>query len=85
MSPERKDSDMLTLKKPTKQYYSETEAAHSLCISLEALHEILDKQIFNAEHPRPAVLEFTHAELLLLSIWAEPERGRNVLAMPARN
>lgn len=76
---------MLTLKKPTKQYYSEIEAAHSLCISVEALHKVLDQHIFNAEHPRPAVLEYTHAELLLLSIWAEPERGRNVLAMPARN
>jgi hypothetical protein len=76
---------MLTLKKPTKQYYSEAEAAHSLCISLESLHALLDEHIFNAEHPRPAVLEFTHAELLLLTIWAEPERGRNVLAMPSRN
>jgi len=76
---------MLNLKKPTKQYYSETEAAHSLCISVEALHEILDQRIFNQEHPRPAVLEFTHAELLLLSVWAEPERGRNVVAMPSRN
>ena len=27
---------MLTLKKPMKQYYSEAEAAHTLCISLEA-------------------------------------------------
>jgi hypothetical protein len=76
---------MLNLKKPTKQYYSETEAAHTLCISLEALHKILDKHVFNDEHTRPAVLEFTHAELLLMSVWAEPERGRNVVAMPSRN
>jgi hypothetical protein len=76
---------MLNLKKPMKQYYSESEAAHTLCISLEALHEILDKHVFNLEHSRPAVLEFTHAELLLLSVWAEPERGRNVVAMPCRN
>jgi hypothetical protein len=82
---QHKDADMLTLKKPTKQYYSETEAAHSLCISIEALHGILDQHIFNSEHPRPALLEYTHAELLLLSIWAEPERDRNVLAMPSRN
>jgi hypothetical protein len=76
---------MLTLKKPMKQYYTETEAAHSLCISLEALHEILDKHVFNDEHPRPVVLEFTHAELLLLSVWAEPVRGCNVVSMPSRN
>ncbi len=76
---------MLTLKKPTKPYYSEAEAAHSLCITLEALHEILDQYVFTAEHPRPVHLEFTHAELLLLSVWAKPVRGSNVLAMPTRN
>jgi hypothetical protein len=76
---------MLNLKKPTKQYYTETEAAHALRISLESLHEILDQHVFNEGLPRPAVLEFTHSELLLLSVWAEPERGRNVVAMPSRN
>ena len=76
---------MLNLKKPIKQYYTETEAAHTLCISLEALHEIMDKHVFIPDHPRPEVLEITHAELLLLSVWAEPERGNNVVAMPSRN
>jgi hypothetical protein len=76
---------MLNLKKPIKQYYSETEAARTLCISLESLHEILDTHVFTADHPRPAILEFSHAELLLLSVWAEPERGRNVVAMPRRD
>jgi hypothetical protein len=76
---------MLNLKKPMKQYYSENEAAHTLCISLESLHKLLDEHVFNLEHPRPAVLEFTHAELLLLSVWAEPQRGCNVVAMPCRD
>ena len=76
---------MLTLKKPTKQYYSEVEAAHTLGISVEALYELLDKHIFNLEHSRPAVLEFTHAELLLLSVWAKPARGRNVVNISPRN
>lgn len=76
---------MLTLKKPLKPYYCEVEAAHYLCISIEALHEILDEHVFTPEHPRPAVLEFTHAELLLLSVWAVPEHSNNVLAMPARS
>lgn len=75
---------MLTLSKPMKPYYSEAEAAHSLCITLAALHEILDKHVFNPDTPRPVNLEFTHAELLLLSVWAKPERGSNVLAMPNR-
>jgi len=80
----RTPTSMLNLRKPTKQYYSETEAAHALCISLESLRETLDAHIFDREHPRPETLEFTHAELLLISVWAEPERGRNVLAMPSR-
>jgi len=76
---------MLTLKKPMKPYYSEAEAAHTLCITLDALYEILDTHVFTAEHPRPVHLEFTHAELLLLSVWAKPVRGSNVVAMPSRN
>lgn len=76
---------MLTLKKPMKPYYSEAEAAHTLCISVVALHEILDQHVFTAENPRPAQLEFTHSELLLLSVWAQPVRGSNVVTMPSRN
>jgi hypothetical protein len=45
----------------------------------------LDEHIFDKAHPRPAVLEFTHAELLLLSVWAEPVRGGNVVAMPSKS
>jgi hypothetical protein len=76
---------MLSLKKPVKQYYSEPEAAHTLCITLEALHEILDTHVFTPEHPRPGELEFTHAEMVLLSVWAQPERGHNVVTMPHRD
>ena len=76
---------MLNLKKPINRYYSESEAAQTLCISLEALHAILDAHVFTADNPRPVVLEFSHAELLLLSVWAEPERGLNVVAMPRRD
>jgi hypothetical protein len=75
---------MLSLKKPIKQYYTEAEAARTLCISLQALHSILDNHVFTAEHPRPSDLELTHAELLLVSVWATPERDSNVLEMPNR-
>jgi hypothetical protein len=74
----------MSLQKSLKQYYDETEAAQLLCISLEALHEILDNHVFNPEHPRPNAMEFTYSELLLLSVWAKPERGGNVLEMPPR-
>ena len=75
---------MLTLKKPVKQYYSDVEAAHALSISIESLYQLLDEHVFNAGHPRPPVVEFTHADLLLLTVWAEAPRGHNVVAMPNR-
>ena len=76
---------MLTLRKSMNQYYSEAEAARTLCITVDALHNILDEHIFDDAHPRPPVLEFTYAELLLLSVWAETERGGNVVAMPSKS
>lgn len=76
---------MLNLKKTIKQYYTEIEAAETLGITLEALHEILDEHVFTADHPRPEILELTHAEMILLSVWAEPERGKNVVTMPPRD
>ena len=75
----------MSLQKPVKQYYSESEAAELLCVSLEALHEILDKHVFTAENPRPEEMELTYSELLLLSVWAKPERGCNILEMPPRS
>ena len=77
-------SAKMSLQKSMKQYYSEIEASHLLSISLGALHEILDSHVFSPENPRPEGLEFTYSELLLLSVWAKPERGGNVLEMPPR-
>ena len=74
----------MSLQKLMKQYYNESEAAQLLCISLEALHEILDKHVFTPENPRPENMEFTYSELLLLSVWAKPERSGNLLEMPPR-
>ena len=74
----------MSLQKPIKHYYNEAEAANLLSISLTALHEILDKHVFSAENPRPEGIEFTYSELLLLSVWAKPERGGNILEMPSR-
>jgi len=75
---------MLSAMKTMKQFYSETEAAESLCISLEALYEILDSHVFTPESPRPDELELTYPDLLLLSVWAQPQRGYNVVEMPHR-
>ena len=72
----------MSLQKPLKQYYNESEAANLLCITPSALYQILDFHVFSPENPRPDHLEFTYSELLLLSVWAQPDRGHNVLEMP---
>jgi hypothetical protein len=76
---------MLTVKKMAKQYYDELEAAQALGVSREHLYAILDRHVFNAEHPRPRTLEFTHADLLLLSVWVDPGTANNVVPMPLRD
>ncbi len=81
-------SSKMSLQKPIKQYYNEVEAANLLSISLMALHEILDRYVFSQDNPRPAEIEFTYSELLLLSVWAKPGSGGNIggniLEMPRR-
>jgi hypothetical protein len=76
---------MLSMNNTAKRYYNETEAAHMLHISVRELHEILDGHVFTAENPRPKAIELTYSDLLLLSIWAKPQRGHNVVEMPRRN
>ncbi len=73
----------MSIQKPIKQYYNEPEAANLLCITLPALYQILDRHVFSSpENPRPDHLKFTYSELLLLSVWAQPERGHNIVEMP---
>lgn len=71
----------------TKDYYSESEAASVLGISIARLHQLLDQYVFNVGSPRPANIEFTSSELLLLSYWnkectsTNPEPRPNVVAI----
>lgn len=60
---------MTLAKAVTKDYYSESEAALMLGISITRLHQLLDQYVFNVGSPRPANIEFTSGELLLLSYW----------------
>jgi hypothetical protein len=63
---------------------SESQAAHWLGITVEALYELLDKHIFNNGTPRPQGIRFTHSDLLMLSYWSKPTK-RKVLSMPRRS
>jgi hypothetical protein len=70
-----------------KEFYSETEAAEAVGISVARLHELLDRYVFTGGNQRPTSIEFTASDLLLLGYWnsqaAQPSRGR-VIPMPRR-
>ena len=77
---------MHNLKMPVKQLYNEREASDVLGIALPLLHKILDKHIFNdGTTPRPANVEFTSSDLLMIAYWVEKTPMENVVAMPMRN
>jgi hypothetical protein len=79
--------DLLNL--PSKDSFTESEAADLLGISLFRLHEILDQHIFNQGTPRPADIEFTASDLLLINVWNKEEkkptaRRATLLTLPKR-
>ncbi len=72
--------------KPVKEFYTESEAAGYLNISILALHSLLDEHIFNDGHPRPQGLSFSEADLVLLGFWNNGHGHENpkVIRMPLR-
>jgi hypothetical protein len=75
---------MFNLKIPGKHLYNEREAAEALGIALPLLHIILDEYIFNDGMPRPANVEFTSSDLLMVAYWVEKTPMENVVAMPLK-
>ena len=78
---------MSNLNRLANELYSETEAAAAVGIGVARLHELLDKYVFTGAHKRPAPIEFTATDLLLLSYWhscSKPARGNKVISMPKR-
>jgi len=71
-APEK--AEMNNLKQPLKQKYSMEEAAHSLGISLNLLHAILDKHVFNDGVPRPVTMEMMLSDVLLVAYWMGVEK-----------
>jgi hypothetical protein len=77
---------MPNVKRLSKDVYTEAEAAATLGITVSHLHQLLDQHIFT-EGPRPAAIEFTSADLVLLKFWAKGDSGQGpspVLQMPRR-
>jgi hypothetical protein len=64
---------MYNLRQPVKQVYSEQEAAASLGISVNTLHSVLDRHVFNNGVNRPTPLELMLSEMLLIAYWVEQE------------
>jgi hypothetical protein len=79
---------MKNLKRPPQEIYTEAEAADALEISIERLHQLLDKHLFSAQDRRPESIEFTATDLLLLSYWNSVSKksppNQKVLQMPRR-
>ncbi|HEY6253023.1 MAG TPA: hypothetical protein VI685_23945 [Candidatus Angelobacter sp.] len=70
--------------KPIKEYYSESEAADYLNISIYELYSLLDEHIFNDGTPRPGDLSFCEADLVLLGFWKKSHGNPKVVRMPRR-
>jgi hypothetical protein len=75
---------------PVKDFYTETEAAGYLNISIGELHALLDQHIFNDGHPRPDDITFCEADLALLGFWSRSQspgathESPKVIPMPRR-
>ena len=70
--------------RPEKEFYTEVEAAASLGISLQRLHELLDTHIFNDGYARPTSLTFRASDLVLLKFWDRGPDDRKIIRMPIR-
>jgi hypothetical protein len=75
--------------KPTSQdFYSETEAAAALRITVSRVHFLLDKYVFTQGQKRPDSIEFTASDLLLLNYWNQDNKStpaHEVIQMPKRH
>ena len=67
-----------------KQYYSETEAALMLGISVYTLQTLLDEHVFNDGSERPDDLQLRASDLVLLRFWYKSRPNPKVLRMPRR-
>jgi hypothetical protein len=75
---------MLKADSSFKQFYSETEAALMLGISLARLHALLDEHVFNDGSERPDGLQLKPSDLVLLRFWHRNMQDSKVIRMPRR-
>ena len=68
----------------TKEFYTEAEAAAELKISVDRLHHLLDRKLFNDGSSRPQSVSFQPTDLILLKFWLEQDQPK-LIQMPPRN
>jgi hypothetical protein len=66
-----------------KDFFTEVEAAAELKISIERLHSLLDRKVFNDGSFRPGALTFQNTDLILLRFWLEQDQPK-LIQMPSR-
>lgn len=64
-----------------KDFFTEAEAAAELKISVDRLHSLLDRKIFNDGTSRPMALTFQSTDLILLRFWLEHDQPK-LIQMP---
>lgn len=69
--------------KAAKEFFTEAEAAMELKISVERLHNLLDRKLFNDGSSRPASVSFQSTDLILLRFWLEQDHPK-LIQMPVR-
>jgi hypothetical protein len=74
----------MKISKQQKQFYTETEAAKALGISIVRVHKLLEEYVFNDGLPRPAEVTFEASDLLLLGFWHRTTPHPKVVRMPRR-
>jgi hypothetical protein len=69
--------------KAVREFYTEAEAAAELKISVERLHNLLDRKLFNDGSSRPPTVSFQSTDLILLRFWLDQDQPR-LIQMPPR-
>lgn len=67
-----------------KQFYTETEAALLLGISVPRLRAILDEHVFNDGSRRPEQITLQSSDIVLLRFWNRSTPNPKILRMPRR-
>lgn len=75
---------MQNVERPFKQFYTESEAALLLEISVTRLHLLLDEHIFNDGSERPETLLLQASDLVLLRFWHRSTPNSKIIRMPKR-